>query len=122
MRRNALDRLLADMDRDFEDKIAELQGLGDAAALMLNESAQRQKIKERREAVLEAARDEDGDPINPDIEEAIDWLDNEPVSDAQDYVDGIRQIVDEGVAALQEKQKELRDIIKATPAEAFYRA
>lgn len=122
MRRDALDRVLADMDREIGERIAELQGLGAAAMSMLHDSAARKKLSARRSAVLDDGRGDDGDPINPDIEEALDWLDNEAVPEVQDYVDGIRQVVDEGIAALREKQKELHDIIRATPPDAFYRA
>jgi len=121
MRRNALDRVLADMDREFEAKIAELEEMGAAAMSMLHESIQRKRLQERRLAVLEAGRDDNGDPINPDIEEALDWLDNEGVPDIEDYIDGIRQIADEGVRALRERHKKLRDIIDATPSDAFYK-
>lgn len=118
--RNALDRVLRDLNKELDKRIDELEAIGHKAKSMLHEGEKTEKMLERRQEVLENGRDDDGDPINPDIEEALDWLDNQGTVDIEDYVEGVVQVVSEGIAKLKDQREELLDIIRNTP-EGSYR-
>lgn len=119
--KNSLDRILADLDSELEKKIAELEGIGHKAKAMLHEGERHEKMMEKRSEVLENGRDDDGEPINPDIEEALDWLDSNGVVDVEDMVEGIQQVVAEGVASLKDRLGELQGIAQSLPPGSFHK-
>ena len=120
--RNSLDRVLADLDAELERRISELESIGHKAKSMLHKGEKQEKAEEKRMEVLEVGKDDNGDPINPDIGEALDWLESEGVVDMEDFVDGIQQIVDEGVGKLKAKLHELRGIAKDLAPGSFRKA
>lgn len=118
--KNSLDRVLSDTQAELGRRIAELEGIGQKAKALLQEGERQERLRERREEVLLEGRDEFGNPIHPDIEEALDWLESEGLPNVEDYARGICEVVDDGVARLRTLQKELAGIVQTTTPGSFY--
>jgi chaperonin cofactor prefoldin len=119
-RADALDTLMAAMAAEYERQKKYLDGVADRLQKEIESTAERvARLKERIQRVMEDGRDDDGEAINPDIEEALDHLENEGMSDLED-LEGAVEAVGTSQGDVDRRLSELNDIIAATPTEAFF--
>jgi len=116
----ALDKMLQGIAKEYETQIDALTAVrGKVEKIIADGIARTERLQERLASLLEAARDDEGDVINPDIEEAIDYLENDGIRSLEDAT-GITDSIDEEVSGIQGRLDDLTSIIEATPAEGFF--
>ncbi len=124
MRKDALDKLLAVLDEEYSKQILQLEELAEMVGEINNAKAvkRREQIADFREQLLGNATDDEGDVINQDIAEAIDFLENQSGPDLEDLVEAFKERIEEDLETIKEEYKLLKEVRKNTPVEAFFLA
>jgi hypothetical protein len=118
LNKETLNRLLASGEKYMSQQLVALQKMRSKVEKIFDEDKHETLVK-KKDVVCETGRDEDGDVINPDTEEALDWLDNEGVPNIEELMTSITDSIDEPINYLEEKLGELREIQQITPKNAF---
>lgn len=119
-RKDALDRILQAVAKEYETQIEALSAVRDRVEKIVEDANARvAKLSERVHALILDARDDNGDVINTDIEEAIDFLESEGV-EGMEEVTGVLDYLVEDIKAREAKMEALKKIAAVTPTDAFY--
>lgn len=108
---------------EYRSQISALEAL-QAKFVKDNEASAKRisKLDERIESIKEDAFDDDGELINEDIGEAMDWLDNYAVRSIGELLDddlGIGFDFEGAISHLQERIDELEPILAELPEDCF---
>jgi hypothetical protein len=122
MRRDALDKLLAKTDEEFARSILQLEELAEMVAEVNNakKAKLRDQLRDFKDQLLGQAVDDNGEVINEDIAEAIDFFENESLPDLEDLVESLTESLTESLDSLKEGYQNLKAVRKATPLNAFF--
>ncbi len=123
MKKDSLDKLLAALDEEYTKQILQLKELAKMIDGVHNPKVARrlEQLQAFREQLMAQAVDDDtGDAINPDIAEAIDFLENEALPDPEEAVESLKERLQEELDSLQERYKSLKAISKDLPPNAFF--
>ena len=122
LKKNALDLVLAKLDEEFSTQILQLEELAEMVGEVLNAKAKKrlEQLQKMRDKVIEQSVDDDMEIINPDIEEACSFLENESLPDPEDIVETLKERLEEEIDGLKNRYETLQEIRKATPREAFF--
>jgi len=122
MKADSLDKLLAALDEEYTKQILQLKELAKMVAEVHNSKVARrlEQLQAFREQLLGQAVDDDtGEVINPDIEEAVDFLENESIPDPEEAAESVKERLQEALDSLQERYESLKAIRKDLPPNAF---
>jgi len=122
MKADSLDKLLAALDEEYTKQILQLKELAKMVAEVHNSKVARrlEQLQAFREQLLGQAVDDDtGEVINPDIEEAVDFLENESIPDPEEAAESVKERLQEAIDSLQERYESLKAIRKDLPPNAF---
>ena len=114
---SVLHQFLAQIRNELSSKLTTLENFRTQLRQLWNEKTQ-DALEKQKEELLEIGRDENGEPINPDIQEALDWM-NEGLPDLQEQVEAIGEQIDEATSYLEEKIYDLKELLKTTPKDGF---
>ena len=123
MKADSLDKLMAALDEEYTKQILQLKELAKMVGEVHNAKVTRRmdQLQSFREQLIGQSTDDDtGEIINPDIEEACSFLENEPLPDPEEAVESIKERIQEELDSLQERYKVLKDIRKDLPLNAFF--
>lgn len=119
-RRDALDTLMAAMVAEYERQNKLLETTAERLQKDIEIAKERtERLQERIQKVIEDGKDDDGEHINPDISEALDYLENEGIADLDELV-GAVETVESAQGDVGRRLEELRDIVDATPKDSFF--
>lgn len=120
--RDAIDKLLARHLAEYETIVTEIRGMIAKAKKLTAAAAaaRRDKLREDSEFLRSLAQDDDGDAINPELEEAISYLENEGAPDPSDHVDQIVAELRDVLDTYEGKVAELLEVQKNTPPGQFF--
>jgi len=122
MKADSLDKLLAALDEEYTKQILQLKELAKMVAEVHNSKVARrlEQLQAFREQLLGQAVDDDtGEVINPDIEEAVDFLENESIPDPEEAAESVKERLQEALDSLQERYESLKAIRKDLPPNEF---
>jgi hypothetical protein len=123
MKEDSLDKLLAALDEEYSRQILQLEELARMAGEVHNKKVAKrlEQLQAFREQLIGQAVDDDtGEVINPDIEEAYSFLENEALPDPEEAVASLKERLQEEIDSLKERYQVLKDIRKDLPPNAFF--
>ncbi len=123
MKEDSLDKLMAALDEEYSKQILQLKEIAKMIDAVHNAKVVRrlEQLHAFRDQLMEQAVDDDtGDAINPDIAEAIDFLENEALPDPEEAAESIKERIQEELDSLEERYKVLKAIRKDLPQNAFF--
>lgn len=120
--RDALDKLLQAMKKEMSGQLLSLQELKAKIGKMHNPMVESRldKLRARKEELTSIGNNDNGEPINPDIEEGMSWLDNEGVPDLEQEVSDLCGILNEQIENRESKLSELRSLLRNMPPNSFF--